>query len=412
MTPARVLVAHAAYQQRGGEDAVVEAETELLRARGHAVATYLRSNDEVAGLGQVALAGQTLWSRRTVRELTAQIAHFQPDVIHVHNTLPLLSPALYWAAARAGVPVVQTLHNFRLMCLNALFLRDGRVCEDCVGHLPWRGVVRGCYRGSRAASGVLAGMLGLHRALGTYRDKVTRYIALNAFCRDKFVAGGLPARRVVIKPNFVDAPAPPAGPREGLLYVGRLSVEKGIATLARAVRGVPGVAVRVAGEGPESGCLDSVPGVVRLGSLSGAAVRGEMERARALVVPSLWYENFPRTVVEAFAAGLPVIASRIGALASIVTDGRTGLLFETGDAQDLAQKLDWALHHPHEMAAMGRQARAQYEAEFCADVNYRRLMEIYGEAMAEWNVGAGNKAQGARGKNHGPARDHQAGGGR
>lgn len=377
----RVLVAHCAYQQRGGEDAVVEAEAALLRARGHAVATYLRSNDEVVGLAPASLAAQTLWSRRTVRELAAEIARFRPDVIHAHNTLPLLSPSLYWAAARAGVPVVQTLHNFRLLCLNALLLREERVCEDCVGRLPWRGVARGCYRGSRAASGVLAGMLVLHRGLGTYRHKVARYIALNDFCRDRFVAGGLPADLVVVKPNFVDAPPPPAGPRGGLLYVGRLSVEKGIATLMQAMGQVPGAALRVAGEGPQAGRLTGVPGVLRLGALSADAVRGEMERAQALVVPSIWYETFGLVVVEAFAAGLPVIASRIGALAAIVADGRTGLLFEPGDAQDLARKIAWAQAHPAEMAAIGRQARAQYEAEFSADVNYRRLLDIYRQAQ-------------------------------
>lgn len=388
----RVLVAHCAYQQRGGEDAVVEAEIALLRARGHAVATYRRSNDEVAGMAPAALAVQTLWSRRTVRELTPEIARFRPDVIHAHNTLPLLSPALYWAAARAGVPVVQTLHNFRLLCLNALLLREGRVCEDCVGRLPWRGVARECYRGSRAASGVLAGMLVLHRGLGTYRHKVARYIALNDFCRDRFIAGGLPAERVVVKPNFVDAPPPPAGPRAGLLYVGRLSAEKGIATLAQALRGVPGAALRVAGEGAEAACLDGVPGVLRLGALAADAVRSEMERALALVVPSIWYENFPRTLVEAFAAGLPVIASRIGALAAIVGDGRTGLLFEPGDAQDLARKITWAQAHPAEMAAMGRQARAQYEAEFSADVNYRRLLDIYRQAQEQEQCNAATDA--------------------
>ena len=398
----RVLVAHCAYQQRGGEDAVVEAEVDLLRVRGYAVATYLRRNDDVATLPTAALAAQTLWSRRTVRELMDEIARFRPDVIHVHNTLPLLSPALYWAAARAGVPVVQTLHNFRLMCLNALFLREGRVCEDCVGRLPWRGVARGCYRDSRAASGVLAGMLGLHRALGTYRHKVARYIALNAFCRDRFIAGGLPADRVVVKPNFVDAPPPPAGPRDGLLYVGRLSAEKGIATLAHALHVAAGeasrAALRVAGDGPAAAVLDGVPGITRLGALPADDVRREMEHAAALVVPSVWYENFPRTIVEAFAAGLPVIASRIGALAGIVADGTTGLLFEPGDAQDLAQKIAWAKAHPAEMAAMGRLARAQYEAQFSADVNYRRLLAIYHEAMAERHAGSRGKAQGARGK--------------
>jgi len=379
----RIICVHNAYQHRGGEDTVVESEIALLRAHGHAVETYTRSNDEVAGISSLGLARQTLWSDRTMREIAALIARFRPDVIHAHNTFPLISPALYWAATRADVPVVQTLHNFRLMCLNALFLRDGSVCEDCMGHVPWRGVARACYRGSRPASVALAGMLALHRGLGTYRNKVARYIALNDFCRNKFIEGGLPAERVVVKPNFVDFDAPGPGLRAGLLFVGRLSAEKGVATLAEAMRRLPDAALRVVGDGPEAGLLDGVQGVIRLGGQPGNAVRQEMSRALALVVPSIWYENFPRTIVEAFASGLPVIASRIGALADIVTDGKTGLLFNSADPVDLADKMAWALVHPREMAEMGRNARAQYEAAFSPEVNYRCLISIYDEARAE-----------------------------
>jgi len=373
----RVLVVHNAYQHRGGEDAVVESEIELLRSHGHAVETYFRSNDDVGGMSSLDMARHTLWSPRTQHDLAELIRRFKPDVIHAHNTFPLISPSLYWAAERAGVPVVQTLHNFRLMCLNALFLLEGKVCEDCMGHLPWRGVARACYRGSRAASAAMAGMLTLHHGLGTYRNKVARYIALNGFCRDKFIEGGLPAGRVVVKPNFVDFAAPEPVPRSSLLFVGRLSVEKGVVTLAAAMARLPDAQLRVAGDGPEAGLLGGVAGVSRLGSLPGEAVRQEMIRAVALVVPSICYENFPRTIAEAFACGLPVIASRIGALADIVRDGETGLLFEPGNPRDLADKMAWALAHPEQMAAMGRNARAQYEAEFSAEVNYRRLMEIY-----------------------------------
>lgn len=379
----RVLIAHNAYQHRGGEDSVVEAEMDLLRRHGHAVEIYTRHNDDIGILSRASLARQTFWSSRTVEDVSKLIQAFRPDVIHAHNTFPLISPSLYWAAERAGVPVVQTLHNFRLMCLNALFLREGKVCEDCMGHLPWRGVARACYRGSRAASGVLAGMLTLHRGLGTYRNKVARYIALNEFCRGKFIEGGLPAERVVVKPNFVDFAAPQPAPRAGLLFVGRLSVEKGVATLAAAKALLPDAQLRVAGDGPEAALLDGMVGVARLGSLPGEAVRQEMSRAAALVVPSIWYENFPRTLVEAFACGLPVIASRIGALAELVRDGETGLLFEPGNPRDLADKMAWALAHPEQMAEMGRNARAQYETEFSAEVNYRRLMEIYAEVLAE-----------------------------
>ena len=379
----RVLIAHNAYQHRGGEDSVVEAEMVLLRQHGHAVEIYSRHNDDIGALSISSLARRTFWSSRTVEDVSRLIQAFQPDVIHSHNTFPLISPSLYWAAERAGVPVVQTLHNFRLMCLNALFLREGRVCEDCMGHLPWRGVARACYRGSRAASAVLAGMLALHRELGTYRNKVARYIALNEFCRGKFIEGGLPAERVLVKPNFVDFAAPQPAPRAGLLFVGRLSIEKGMATLAAAMALLPDAQLRVAGDGPEAGLLDGMAGVAKLGSLPGEAVRQEMSHAAVLVVPSIWYENFPRTLVEAFACGLPVIASRIGALAELVRDGETGLLFEPGNPRDLADRMAWALAHPELTAAMGRNARAQYETEFSAEVNYRRLMEIYQEAIDE-----------------------------
>ncbi|MDP1864109.1 MAG: glycosyltransferase [Thiobacillus sp.] len=362
---------------------MVDSEIELLRSHGHPVETYFRSNDDVAGMSSLTLARHTLWSSRTSHELTELIRRFQPDVIHVHNTFPLISPSLYWVAERAGVPVVQTLHNFRLMCLNALFLREGKVCEDCMGKVPWRGVARACYRESRAASAALAGMLVLHRALGTYQHKVARYIALNEFCRGKFIEGGLPAERVVVKPNFVDFEVPLPLLRAGFLYVGRLSVEKGVATLAEAMALLPSLQLRVAGDGPEADLLDGMSGVTRLGSVPGEAVSHEMSRTSALVVPSICYENFPRTIAEAFASGTPVIASRIGAMAELVQDGKTGLLFEPGNPRDLADKLSWAQAHSDEMAKMGRNARVQYEAEFSANVNYQLLMDIYAGVLAE-----------------------------
>ena len=176
-----VLVVHNAYQQRGGDDAVVAAEVDLLRRHGHTVHTYFRHNDEVKGSSRAALAAGTLWSRSAYRDVAELIRKHQPRVMHVHNTLPLISPAVYWAAARAGVPVVQTLHNFRLVCPQALMLREQRVCEDCVGRIPWRAVVHSCYRESAVQSAVVAGMLQTHRWLGTWRTRVARYVALNDF---------------------------------------------------------------------------------------------------------------------------------------------------------------------------------------------------------------------------------------
>jgi glycosyltransferase involved in cell wall biosynthesis len=381
----RILIAHNSYQLRGGEDMVVDAEFELLRAHGNEVVLYRRDNCDVNAMTKPALAFNTLWSNRTTQDLEKLITEFRPDVIHVHNTLPLISPSIYWAAERAGVPVVQTLHNFRMMCVGAMFLRDGKVCEDCMGKVPWRGVVRKCYRGSTVQSAMLASMVVLHRGLGTFANKVARYIALNEFPKKKFIEGGIPAERIVVKPNFVDFPAPEDIPRKGLLFVGRLSVEKGIKTLGEAAILLDDPDLRVVGGGPEAHELEGKIGILRLGSLNSDAVRHEMNSAVALVLPSICYENFPRTIVEAFACGLPVIASRIGALADLVRDGVTGLLFEPGNAQDLAAKMAWATLHPGEMMDMGRNARVQYETEFSADVNYPLLMSIYQSAISEQN---------------------------
>ncbi len=378
----RILVAHNAYQQRGGEDSVVESEVALLRARGHQVLEYRRSNDDLHGMGRIRAALQTMWSLRTTTELAELFAAERPDVVHVHNTFPLISPSLYWAAAEARIPVVQTLHNYRLLCPQAMLLRAGKVCEECVGKLPWRGVVQGCYRDSIAQSAVLGSMLSLHGALGSFQKKVTRYIALTEFGRQKFIEGGLPAERIRVKPNFVEPPPMrPAVKREGFLFVGRLSAEKGIDILADALRREPALRCEVIGVGPEQERISQAPTVVMNGWQSGDFVLARMQAARALVMPSVCYEGFPRTIAEAFAAGLPVIASRLGSMAASIDDGRTGLLFEPGNAADLAEKLRWAETHSDEMAIMGQSALAEYEARYTPEKNYKMLMEIYADAV-------------------------------
>lgn len=373
----RILIAHNAYQQRGGEDAVVEAEIALLREHGHEVLSYTRHNDELGRIGKLSALKQTLWSGRTTNEMSAQISQDKPDVIHVHNTFPLVSPSIYWAAARAKVPVVQTLHNFRLLCPQAMFLRQGHVCEDCLGGLPWRGVVRKCYRGSVAQSAALAGMLTMHRAMGTYQDKVACYIALNEFCKNKFIEGGLPADKIMVKPNFVEVSPCEERVRAGGLFVGRLSPEKGIDVLLDAAMQCVKRAIRVVGSGPESRRVESHPGVISLGWKTQRETLEEMQRASYLVMPSLWYENFPRTLVEAFACGLPVIASRMGAMVELIKDGRTGLLFDPGSAEDLSKKIAWAEANSTAMREMGKNARNEYEEKYTPEQNYQHLMAIY-----------------------------------
>ncbi len=376
----RILLVHNRYRYRGGEDSVVDAERELLHDHGHPVEALFWDNAQVEDSGSLSMAARTVWSRESATRLSETITAFRPDIIHVHNTFPMVSPSIYWMANRHGVPVVQTLHNFRLLCPQAMLLRDGRICEQCVGKVPWRGVVHRCYRDSAPASAVAAAMLVTHRTLGTYRHRIARYVALNDFCRRKFIEGGLPAERIAIKPNFVPAPAIREQPRDGLLFVGRLSAEKGVVALARAARLMPEASIRVIGTGPDRAALEGIPNVELLGALPAAEVMAQMGRSLALLLPSVWYENFPRTLVEAFAMGLPVIASRIGALAELIDDGRTGLLFDVGDAQDLARRGREALADPQRMRAIGRAAHAIYQADYTPQANYSRLIDIYEDA--------------------------------
>jgi glycosyltransferase involved in cell wall biosynthesis len=231
-------------------------------------------------------------------------------------------------------------------------------------------------------------MITVHRALGTWSSKVDRYIALNDFCREQFIVGGLPRERICVKPNFVDVPPPGQAERRGFLFVGRLSKEKGVGTLAAAsARLTASERVAVIGQGPESGLFDGVAGVELLGARDGNGVLDSMTKAAALIIPSIWYENFPRTLVESFACGLPVIASRLGALETLIDDGVNGLLFTAGDEVDLAAKMNWAAANPQAMAAMGREARRKYERLWTGDRNYDQLLGIYREAITSRKMG-------------------------
>lgn len=384
----RVLMVHNRYRQRGGEDAVVDAEVALLRSHGHAVELYVRDNRELEGIAPLDAAAQALWSRRTAAEIAGLCSRFRADLVHAHNTFALVSPSLYWSAFRAGVPVVQTLHNYRLFCVQGMFRLRDRICEDCLGHLPWRGVVRRCYHDSAAQSAALATVVTLHRAFGTYRDRVTRYVALTEFCRRKFIEGGLPADRIVVKPNFVDVARPPENARSGALFVGRLSAEKGIDTLLGALDHARDFDIEVIGSGPEEHKVAAHPRARARGWLAQPQVLERMLTASFLVLPSVWYECFPRTVVEAFACGLPVIASRVGALAELVEHGRTGLLFAPGSEKGLARALDYAKAHPDRMREMGANARAAYVAHYSPQRNYAQLMGIYRDAVDEFRARA------------------------
>jgi len=382
----KIALVHNRYLWRGGEDSVLKNEAELLADHGHDIVRFELDNQSIETMGHLRVGLGTVWRHSAYRDLRKFFHVEKPDVAHFHNTFPLISPAGYYAARAEHVPVVQTLHNFRLLCANGIFYRDGHPCEACIRRkIAWPALRHKCYRDSRAATGAIALMQTTHRAIGTWRRSVDRYIALTEFARTRFSNGGLPLERIAIKPNFTPDTGskpitPPASPR--FVFVGRLSEEKGIETLINAWKTIPWP-IDIYGDGPLLEELRST-GLDTLtvhGAQPANIVAQAMREATALIVPSRWYEGFPMVVVEAYSQGLPIIASKIGALEEVICDGETGCHVELADADDLAEKVNWAAEHKVQMHEMALNARATYERLYSPEVNYRQLHAIYLEAI-------------------------------
>lgn len=384
----KILMAHNRYLESGGEDISFRMEVEMLRRHGCDVLTYEEDNERIERLGGLRTAARSIWSPETFRNVRSILRETHCDIVHVQNFFPLISPSIYYAARAEGVPVVQSLRNYRLLCPTGTLNRNGKVCEQCLGRaFPWPAVRWGCYRDNGVASGVVGTMLAVNRAFGTWAHTVDAYIALTEIMRKKFVQGGLPADKVFVKSNFLH-PDPSPGAHDGdfALFVGRLTPEKGVETLLNAWKQIgDDMPLKVVGAGP----LESVvtngacpSSVAFLGWRPEAEVLRLMGSARFVIIPTEWYEGQPRTAIEAFAKAAPVIASNIGAMAEMIDDGRSGLLFTPGNADELAAKVRWALCHGDELAAMGVRGRAEYERKYEPDMNYGRLKEIYMRAIA------------------------------
>jgi glycosyltransferase involved in cell wall biosynthesis len=383
----RVLIVHNHCIDFAGDDVAVASESSLLSSMGHEVSLWTQRNDELQRLApRIETALRLTHNSTFAAALSRRIAEFRPDVMHCHGLFPRITTSAYDAAAAAGVPVVQTLHDFRLVCCaNAFLHRNGRTCELCVTGSSYWGAWHRCYRDSWIGSLFVTHALDVHRRAGTLQRRVQRFIAPSESSKSRFVAAGLPDSRIVVKPNFIaDTGEPPTGPRDGALFVGRLSPEKGLRTLIDAWRRIDHP-LRILGSGPLSHFVSMAADsrIIPMGHRPNGEVGPTMQQARFLVMPSEWIEGCPLVIVEAFANALPVIASRLGAMAEMVEDGVTGLLFAPGDPDDLAAKVAWAFAHGQDMAQMGAAARRVYEDRFSAEKNYPQLVRIYEDAAAE-----------------------------
>jgi glycosyltransferase involved in cell wall biosynthesis len=385
-----VVVVHEHYQQFGGEDVAVEADVALLKSHGHRVSLYERSNDEIhemGPLGRVQLAVGTVWSAKSRRELANVLDEHRPDVVHVHNTFPLISPAVYRAATERGIPVVQSIHNYRLVCSTGALRRDGRACMDCVGKkVPLAGVRHACYRNSRAQSLVVAAMQATHQAIRTFDRHVDLFLPVSEHVRRRLVeVGAFRADRSTVRRNHL-SPDPgirPAGADRGYaIFAGRLAAEKGVDVLIRAAAEVPDLPVRVVGDGPERKSLERLAveigasNVTFLGRLPRPQVLEEVAGARCFVLTSTWEEPMGLVLIEAAALGVPIIGTNLGGTPEAV-NAETGELVPAGDPSSLARVLKDALGDPEKWWHRGQAARRHFETEFSAERAYATLLSAY-----------------------------------
>ncbi|MBK8019904.1 MAG: glycosyltransferase family 4 protein [Chloroflexi bacterium] len=381
----RLLLVHNYYQQPGGEDVVFASERDLLAKMGHDVHVLTAHNDSVAEIPRSRAFVESIWSRSFQRILDAKIAEVRPDVVHFHNTFMVISPAAFYTVKKWRIPLVQTLHNYRLACPAATFFRDGQICEACLGHfVPLPGIRHGCYRESKVTTATVAAMMTVHRAMRTWSNQVDRFVVLTEFARQKFMETGLPDEKMVVKPNFL-VEDPDVGARSGgyALFVGRLSEEKGVRTLVESWSALPHIPLKIVGDGP---LMPELRALVESRSLTNVELLGRRSRedtlafmkdAYCLVFPSEWYEGLPMTIVEAFACGVPVIASNVGAMRELVAEGHTGLFFTAGDTFSLATTLQQAWSQPDAMSRIGQNARQEFLARFTAERNYEQLLAVY-----------------------------------
>lgn len=390
----RLVLGHNFYSSAtpSGENQVFEAERQLLLSNGHALQTFTRHSDELRAKGAVGViqgALATPWNPWMAKAIRQQVEEFKPDVVHVHNSFPLLSPAIFHAIGKRAARVL-TLHNYRLFCPAAIPMRGGKVCTECLDkRSPMPAMIHGCYRGSRAATLPLALSVGLHRALGTWDNQVDAFICLSEFQRELMIEAGLPRQKVHVKPNFYPGnPTVVAWPERKpyVVFAGRLTAEKGVVNLLRAWQewGPSAPELRLVGDGelrPDLERMATGLPVRFLGQVSAEEAQAQIAGARLLMLSSECFEGFPMVVREAFAFGTPAAVSDLGPLPTIVERGKSGVVFQPANPQSLLHEVRIAWETPGLLEQLGKGARVEFENKYTEEANYASLMEIYRKAI-------------------------------
>ncbi len=389
----KILICHNYYQNKGGEAQAVLKEKELLESKRHRVILFSKDNKEIDNYTfsqKARLCYETMFSRSTYKKIIKIVREEKPDIVHVHNVFPLISPSVYYALKKMNVPVVQTVHNYRFLCPNGLFLNNGgKICEKCKEGNLFNAVVGKCYRNSYLQTSGMAATLYLHRKLRTFMNKIDVFIAPSNFLRKKLIEGGIPEKKIVVKSHFVKCEEikPSYEFDNYAVYMGRLSREKGLFTLLRVWKKIPNFTLKIMGDESIRSELENfviqkeISNVEFLGFIKGPKRFEILRKAMFMIFPSECFENFPYSIIESFACGVPVIASRIGGMEELIEEGKNGLLLEPGEVKDLDQKIIELLNNRELLLKMRYNARKVVEEYYSEELGYKNIMDVYHKAL-------------------------------
>lgn len=378
---------------RGGEEKTLFFEHKLLEENGHKVILFTKDSRDISSYNlakKIGLCINAIFSFDTYKKIKKIIKSEKPDIAHLQNIFPLISPSVYYALKKHNIPIVQTLHNYRLLCLNGLFVNNsGETCEKCMYGCFIHGILSKCYRRSFIQSLIMAISIYFHRKLGTFKNKVDLYISPSVFLKNKMIESGLHEDKIEVVSHCIDTDflAPVLDYDTYGIYMGRLSKEKGVLTLVKAFQRIPDLRLKIVGEGPLHDEVDNfvmmnkLKNVELLGFIKGEERFEILKKALFTVIPSVCYENFPWVILESFALGVPVIASRIGGIFDLIDEMKNGILFNPDDVEDLTKKISILASDPRLMLSMRHNARQRAEEEYSLAAGYKRRMEIYGQLV-------------------------------
>ena len=380
----KVLIVHNFYKIRAGEYSVLKNEIKLLKDNGNEVITFYKDNKNIKSFySKVIYFLRIVYSKNIFKEFDYYLKQNKPDVIHVHNFFPIMTPAIFFAAQKNNIPIVHTLHNYRLICPTSTLMHNNRIYEKSIINGSFSTIIDKVYRNSYLGTFALARMISYHKKYNTWDTQVDKFIALTNFSKSKFIEANFLIDKIEIKSNFVfDMYDPESDKKEYALFIGRISEEKGIRCLIKAWEKIDYKLI-IVGTGPLENFVKRQlnENIIFLGKQNKEEIRVLMNAASFLIIPSIWYEGFPMVILEAYSAGLPVLGSRIGSIEEVVLDNITGLHFKPNDSRDIVKKVNRIIKDRELLKKISKNSRKEYLEKYTPSKNYDILINIYNSVI-------------------------------